>query len=307
MIRRLLTVLGLVLLLTSARTSAVDAQYIFADSDGDGRASGADGLRASGPTSLDIWLQTDRQRDGSTAPTGTSGSVNGIFGYELVLKAVGGTVKWGGYTNLQSSMSLVFGQVESPTEFRVGYVGFEALPPGKYHLGRLRIEVVSGDPSLEFAAQSSLRHGGVTAFASTNPGRDSDHYLKFNATLDKTGEFGDWADADGLRAPSLTIQAAAAAGQRDVPERFAARLTTSTGTRPQLTVTTTRDGYVRVQVYDVRGRLLSTVERGTVNPGRHVVDLSRRGVEGEGLPSGIYFYRVEATEGELRGRFVILK
>ncbi|MGE5175925.1 MAG: FG-GAP-like repeat-containing protein [Hyphomicrobiales bacterium] len=75
-----------------------------------------------------------------------------------------------------------------------------------------------------------------------------------------------------------------------------------------LTFRTERDGPVRVAVYDVRGRLVSRLlDQANVPAGYHDVRIAGRREDGAPLASGVYFYRIEAVEGEQTGRFTVLK
>jgi PKD repeat protein len=75
-----------------------------------------------------------------------------------------------------------------------------------------------------------------------------------------------------------------------------------------LTFTTSRQGRVRVTVFDLRGRLVRTIlPAQELGAGYHDVLLDGRNDRGESLSSGAYFYRIEAAEGVAAGRFVLLK
>jgi hypothetical protein len=79
---------------------------------------------------------------------------------------------------------------------------------------------------------------------------------------------------------------------------------------PQATLrySTSGDGFVRVRIFDLSGRLVRTlVDRPLVPAGDHQMIIDGRGHSGEMLASGIYFYQVEALEGTVRGRITILK
>src|SRR6185295_5887899 len=89
--RRVFLCLALVL----ALAAPASAQYIYVDTNGNGMSDVGDALNASGPTNLDIWLDTFRNRDGSFAPCD-----QGFLSYEFILHAAGGTINWGTYNNL---------------------------------------------------------------------------------------------------------------------------------------------------------------------------------------------------------------
>jgi hypothetical protein len=75
-----------------------------------------------------------------------------------------------------------------------------------------------------------------------------------------------------------------------------------------LRLTTSRDGFVRVRLFDLHGRVVRTLEeRPMVPAGAHDVRIDGRNTAGQTLASGIYFYQVETVEGFLRGRITVLK
>jgi hypothetical protein len=75
-----------------------------------------------------------------------------------------------------------------------------------------------------------------------------------------------------------------------------------------LTFRTTSQGPITVKVFDLQGRLMRTLMRAEALPaGLHTVRIGGRGENGEILASGVYFFRVEAAEAVLTGRFTILK
>ena len=64
---------------------------------------------------------------------------------------------------------------------------------------------------------------------------------------------------------------------------------------------------VRLLVYTVGGRLVRTVADDTYDPGRHAIPWDGKGASGEGLPGGVYFYRLVAGTTELTGKMVLLQ
>jgi hypothetical protein len=59
---------------------------------------------------------------------------------------------------------------------------------------------------------------------------------------------------------------------------------------------------VTIRIYDVMGRLLSTVVDEEMEAGEHAVPFEARG-----LASGVYFYRLEAAEFEKTRKMVLLR
>ncbi len=80
---------------------------------------------------------------------------------------------------------------------------------------------------------------------------------------------------------------------------------TSGGT---LTWVSARSGFVRVRLFDSRGRLLRTLmEDPRAAAGYHDMTFDGRGADGMRLASGIYFIQVETPEGAAVGRVALLK
>ncbi len=72
--------------------------------------------------------------------------------------------------------------------------------------------------------------------------------------------------------------------------------------------TTNVDGPVRMRVYDASGRFVrSLLDRLNTPAGFHTVRFDGRNANGASLPSGIYFYRLEAREGSTSGRLVLVR
>lgn len=289
-------------------------QYIFADTNRDGLSSSQDQLAAVGPSNVDIWLQTNTNRDGSPVRLATGAPPLTILGYEFVLAAVGGTVTWGRYTNLQPTMYLPFGPLVNESEVYVGYLGTVSLPPGKYNLGTLAVTVKSGAPRLEFRPRSSIYAGVLTAFASKNPGKDDDNTLKFTSDRTQLGNplpdvSGDWADADGVAKPSADgALAAARAGGTGL--KFAVTVTPNPG-RPgemRFRVTTTRPGPLRVRLFDVQGRLARTLLSEERAPaGTRIVEVGSVAAGGRRIAAGIYWYRLDCVDAQRTGRIVLIR
>jgi flagellar hook assembly protein FlgD len=64
---------------------------------------------------------------------------------------------------------------------------------------------------------------------------------------------------------------------------------------------------LRVRVYDTAGRLRRDVVTRADNTGRQEIDWDGRDGAGHLLPSGVYFYRVDAGDRSTRGRLVFLR
>jgi carbohydrate binding protein with CBM4/9 domain len=93
-----------------------------------------------------------------------------------------------------------------------------------------------------------------------------------------------------------------------VPLRFEATFAPNPAVHSgTLTFSTTRPGGVLVTLFDAGGRRVHTLlEEGTLSAGTHSLRLEGR-ANGIPLPTGIYYYRIQAAEGALSGRFVWMR
>ena len=201
--RCLLFLVAVVALFVSAPAYS---QYFFLDANGDGlnHMSGIglpiDALN-SGVTSVDVYVITDKNRDGSTAICSSAEPFT-INQYEFTLRAGGsGNVTYGTWTD---NMGFTFGLVlcgdgtlcTGGPDIWIGKGSAAQLAPGKYKLGTLGI-TVSGLPNLSFATSSTLNANAQTAFGSNCDGQRFDSLIRL-------GE--DFGDADGTE-PNIPVTA----------------------------------------------------------------------------------------------------
>jgi len=289
------------------------AQHMFLDTDGDGVRTDRDVL-STRAASVDVWLQTDQDRSGAkTSVRDGNGRLPSVNSYEFILRASDGEVEWGEFTNSQPTMTVPFGPRHSKTHYYHGYGGLQSLPPGTYKLGRLGIRVVSGQPRLEFATRTSLWGVARTAFGSSVSGVSGDHTLKLGerssgGRLGATGNAGDWADASGVTTRPPASNASEAIATNGSQLRFSARVSPNPWSGPgQIEVQTSRVGRIRLQIFDLGGRLVRTViDEPAASPGTHAYTVDPKLGGRAAMAAGVYFYRLEASEGVKRGRIVIL-
>jgi hypothetical protein len=76
----------------------------------------------------------------------------------------------------------------------------------------------------------------------------------------------------------------------------------------KLAFETTKPGLVKVQMFDLQGRLVRTIQNSTyMEAGIHEMTIDGRGQSGEKLASGVYFIRGETAEGTFKNAITILK
>ncbi len=76
----------------------------------------------------------------------------------------------------------------------------------------------------------------------------------------------------------------------------------------KLAFTTSREGPAKASLFDLHGRLVRTlVDIARLPVGEHEFWFDGKSDRGALLPSSVYFYRVECTEGSFKGQVVILE
>jgi hypothetical protein len=109
----------------------------------------------------------------------------------------------------------------------------------------------------------------------------------------------DWLGATSTGVPPSGTPGVQMALDQNFPNPF--NPTTS------ITYNLTKQGAARLLVYDVGGRLVRELTQGVQPAGSHLVTWDGRDSNGNRLPSGTYFYRLEAPEFEATRSMVLLK
>src|SRR5688572_23924991 len=184
--------LGLLVLLQSLPAGS---QYLYLDTNQDGVHDQSDQLAPSGTTKVDVWLVTDRSRDGTPAvcnvEVGTGLTMNS---YTFVLHAAGGSVEWGPMQNrvpfTERPVCIAIYEDTTGTDYyHNGWAHHDIFPPGKYHLATLPVTVTSGQPTLFFEPYLPRRPVALTQFGTKCLGLDNDNTYKLGS---------EWHDADGI-------------------------------------------------------------------------------------------------------------
>ena len=174
------------------------AQYLFLDTNGNGVRDAGDKIDPTGTTTIDIWLETDRNRDGTPAICDPEEGVGlTINSYTVAFDVFGGTVRFGPMQNRLpfSDRPVCFGTYEdttNATSYHNGWGWRDILPPGRYELATITLDVTSGTPSLFVAQRRKLQPSDRTTFGTKCSGWDSDNTYKLGR---------EWTDAQGLGTP----------------------------------------------------------------------------------------------------------
>jgi hypothetical protein len=125
-------------------------QYIFLDTNGDSNHTAADRL-PFGTTTVDLWLDLERNRDGTPAQCTEWGSVLpnplDLGGIDVLLETTGGPITWG------DPDCPLFGFVsfsKTPSSLYLSLYRGTKLPAGKYKLASFWIQALSGPPRIDF-------------------------------------------------------------------------------------------------------------------------------------------------------------
>jgi PKD repeat protein len=182
-------------------TIPVRAQYMYLDSNGDGIHTNADALNPNGtPTSVDVWIRTDTNRDGSPAVCNIDPAVSlTIQGYAINLVAFGGTVTYGGFVNQQPAWSTALGAINTDgVHYKNGFIGTIASSPGTYRLASLSITGQSGSPVIQIVDIATMI-ADFTGFVTRCEGHALDGFYKLEGPSTSAYQgSADWFDADGL-------------------------------------------------------------------------------------------------------------
>jgi PKD repeat protein len=200
------------------------AQYMYMDTNGDGIHDDTDALDPSGVTRIDIWLDTAHNGDGSPAICDTDVATPlTVNSWEIVLQAVGGTMEWGPLDNMLaiSAVNTTFADEADTTDpvwYHNGWGGRNILDPGLYHVGRLRVRVLTGSPGVVFRPFNPAQPNDLTSFGTRCLCIQGDNTYRL-------GE--DWWDAAGLGDELIADAGGPYLARVNVPLTFDSRQTLS--------------------------------------------------------------------------------
>jgi hypothetical protein len=97
------------------------------------------------------------------------------------------------------------------------------------------------------------------------------------------------------------------AAARELPTAFAFRLASTVGVSAQAALALPTPAPVRLDVFDLNGRLVRTAFESLLAPGEHTLAWDGHGQSSGRAPSGVYFLRVTAGRETAVSRFVLLR
>ncbi len=169
------------------------AQYMYLDSNGNGKHDVGDRLRTC-PTQVDVWLDTAFNRDATPATCAFGAGALDMSHYEFVLQAVGGTVAYGAMTNqvagFSGSLARDARDTTGPVYYHNGSSGTGPTSPGLFKLATMTIAVATGTPRIDIITKHPANGTGRTSFGSA---------CEADVFYDHTNRHGaTWSDVDGL-------------------------------------------------------------------------------------------------------------
>ena len=282
---------------------------MWLDSNGDGVNDQNDRLNGVGePTTVDVYLDTAHNKDGSLASCDT-GDGPLSFGMYFFNVALGnGTAAFSGFQNLQPTLTVNFGADSSSTEYAHGWGAPPNNAPGTYHLAWFTVTLLSNvapGATLNIVADNHLSaavNSKATEFMTSCSGLDFDNTYKLGPnTIGST----DWTDTAGLVGPDLATAVLVEA----VP---AGKLAITAAPNPlnpstDLKFATSQSGRVGVRIFDLTGQIVKVLADESMPAGRHTLRWDGSDAAGRRVSSGVYFVRLSAPEGEARQVVTVLK
>jgi hypothetical protein len=160
-----------------AMAAPASAQCVYLDVDGDGECTAADVI-GHGDATADVWIDTAKNLDGSSAECPTGGPLS-IAGYDVIVTGVGVVIT--GWTNTVASFTQEVGVAQDGPDFWAGFQSPGAatyLPPGRNRIGTLSFSWGGSEcPLVAIVPQASI--GGTThatGFWSECPAVAGDNY-----------------------------------------------------------------------------------------------------------------------------------
>ncbi len=193
-------------LATLAIGEPASAQYMWIDVNGDGingcttpGVASDDDVLSPATTSIDIYLSTNRKKDGSAAvcPTGEALTINS---YTFVLSNGSGGVAYGQWTDAMGFSIAAGGPSLNTTDYFIGRASATIQSPGTYKLGSLAV-TVTGSPKLDILAHSTIDGTSQTSFGSQCEGQDFNNTMRYGENVDQVAP-GDWNDVCGTDTPT---------------------------------------------------------------------------------------------------------
>lgn len=175
------------------------AQYMYLDANGNGVHDAGDKMNGNAtPTTVDVYIDTNHNRDGSDATCDSGPEALTMNSYVVEMAVVNGRATFSGFVNQQPTMTTSFLEVSSDSTYKNGFGQQSPIAAGIYKLCTVTITGQSGAPRIDIV---DLVEGtaDLTSFGGDCFGNDFDNTYKL---VGGSGIGTDWHDTDGL-APAV--------------------------------------------------------------------------------------------------------
>lgn len=181
MVRSLLQLL-LIIALGSAIARPLHAQQVFLDLNQDAVCDANDIPAFSAVDTIDVWIDTSTNQDGSPAVCGTGEELT-VAAYEVILRTDAGTaiLSW---TNSRPEFTVEVQKTIQAGAMWVSYssqTGSTHLAPGKYLLGRAGYQRTSGCLYFQVVFQEPSLPSAETKFYSRCLGIQQDNFVRLGS------------------------------------------------------------------------------------------------------------------------------
>jgi len=305
-----LSMLIQVLLVSCLWTARSGAQHMYLDTDGDGLSTSADVTKASGITSITIWLDSNHDRNGilqtCNSHTGakystTRSSALDVFSYTIFLKAVGGTVKWGSFLPADPAYESLGAPSPTETDIELNYFRTSGVTPaGQFKVGTIQVSVLSGEPQIVISQGKDINpYEFGTHFGCPCSGSILEHsYVAGDPSNARAPH--DWSDTDGLR-PALASDEAPPAPS------FIAHVGPSPSTSTaSISFKLRTSATVDLTVYGLKGQMVRILTRGQLDAGSYSFVWDGTDAKGNRAAAGVYIFRLAANGVSVDSRKVVL-
>ncbi len=132
-----------------AAQSRAYGQYIYIDASGDGLC-GVDEFIVSSQSSIDVWLDSNHNYDGSQATCSDGVSPLDVVSFDIILHVAGsGTATFNSFDGTPEGFTVLHAFTTEGSNMSVGYVGTSYIGPGLIKLGTIHI-TATGNPAVSF-------------------------------------------------------------------------------------------------------------------------------------------------------------
>src|SRR5688572_28248755 len=170
--------LGVLMCTQLAGIPSASAQYMFLDTDGDGVFTSSDAYLMSRCATVDLYLVSNQNYDGSPAYCPEGGPIE-VFSYVVNLTAYGDAVTFTNITDQLGGGAPMLPMVIYPNALSIGKTGFQTLPPGKHKLLSMTVTSGHGCPALTIEPTTCYSPPGVvTSLGASCFGQQFDNTLR---------------------------------------------------------------------------------------------------------------------------------